>query len=126
MLSEANGVISASVQPDITTPVYKGGDDLYKLTKVEIEKPDGTIHEIPSTGDNDTYSYTVDAGGTYTFVAYYTPLAVVYHLNAADIDGKVAQAGDILGNLNGGMPKPTFKASDVDTAAVAGSMHSWA
>ena len=120
VLSEANGVISASVQPDITTPVYKGGDDLYKLTKVEIEKPDGTIHEIPSTGGNDTYSYTVDAGGTYTFVAYYTPLAVVYHLNAADIDGKVAQAGDILGNLNGGMPKPTFKASDVDTAAGGG------
>ena len=116
-VSEADGVTTATVRPDITTPVYKGGDELYKLEKVEIEYPDGTVHHLEGHGDDgNTYTATIDAGGSYTFVAYYSPLAVVYHLNAADIDGKVAQAGDTLGKLQGGIPKPTFDVADIDTA----------
>lgn len=47
-------------------------------------------------------------------MAYYSPLAVVYHLNATDVDGKVAQQDDMLGNLNGGIPKPTYDVSTID------------
>ncbi len=104
---------TATVIPDIATTVYKSGDELYKLDKVEIELPNGEVKELESNGDN-SYSYSVEPGGTYTFVAYYSPLAVVYHLNATDVDGKVAQQGDMLGNLDGGIPKPTYDVRTID------------
>lgn len=104
---------TATVTPDVTTPVYKAGGEPYKLQKVEIELPNGEVEEIKPNGDN-SYSHQVEPGGAYTFVAYYSPLAVVYHLNAKDVDGKVAQQGDMLGNLDGGIPKPTYDVSAID------------
>ncbi len=104
---------TATVTPDIETTVYKSGGELYKLNKVEIELPNGEVKELEPNGGN-SYSYPVEPGGTYTFVAYYSPLAVVYHLNAKDVDGKVAQKGDMLGNLDGGIPKPTYDVSTID------------
>ena len=104
---------TATVTPDVTTPVYKAGGELYKLQKVEIELPNGEVEDIEPNGDN-SYSHQVEPGGAYTFVAYYSPLAVVYHLNARDVDGKVAQQGDMLGNLDGGIPKPTYDVSAID------------
>lgn len=104
---------TATVTPDVTTPVYKAGGELYKLQKVKIELPNGEVEEIEPNGDN-SYSHQVEPGGAYTFVAYYSPLAVVYHLNAKDVDGKVAQQGDMLGNLDGGIPKPTYDVSAID------------
>lgn len=104
---------TATVTPDVTTPVYKAGGELYKLQKVEIELPNGEVEGIEPNGDN-SYSHQVEPGGAYTFVAYYSPLAVVYHLNAKDVDGKVAQQGDMLGNLDGGIPKPTYDVSAID------------
>lgn len=109
---------TATVTPDIATTVYKSGDELYKLDKVEIELPNGEVKELESNGDN-SYSYSVEPGGTYTFVAYYSPLAVVYHLNATDVDGKVAQRDDTLGNLNGGIPLPTHNVDNIDAATGA-------
>lgn len=109
---------TATVTPDIATTVYKSGDELYKLDKVEIELPNGEVKELESNGDN-SYSYSVEPGGTYTFVAYYSPLAVVYHLNATDVDGKVAQRDDTLGNLNGGIPLPTYDVDNIDAATGA-------
>ena len=106
---------TATVTPDIATTVYKSGDELYKLDKVEIELPNGEVKELESNGDN-SYSYSVEPGGTYTFVAYYSPLAVVYHLNATDVDGKVAQRDDTLGSLKDGIPLPTYKIGDIDAA----------
>lgn len=104
---------TATVTPDVTTPVYKAGGELYKLQKVEIELPNGEVKKLEPNGDN-SYSYQVEPGGVYTFVAYYSPLAVVYHLNASKVDGKVAQQGDMLGNLDGGIPKPTYDVSAID------------
>lgn len=105
---------TATVTPDVTTPVYKAGGELYKLQKVEIELPNGEIKTLPYDVEHGTCSYPVEPGGAYTFVAYYSPLAVVYHLNATDVDGKVAQQDDMLGNLNGGIPKPTYDVSTID------------
>lgn len=109
---------TATVTPDVTTPVYKAGGELYKLQKVEIELPNGEVKKLEPNGDS-SYSYQVEPGGAYTFVAYYSPLAVVYHLNASKVDGKVAQQGDMLGNLDGGIPKPTYdvRTIDADTGA---------
>lgn len=105
---------TATVTPDVTMPVYKAGGELYKLQKVEIELPNGEIKTLPYDVEHGTCSYPVEPGGAYTFVAYYSPLAVVYHLNATDVDGKVAQQDDMLGNLNGGIPKPTYDVSTID------------
>lgn len=105
---------TATVTPDVTTPVYKAGGELYKLQKVEIELPNGEIKTLPYDVEHGACSYPVEPGGAYTFVAYYSPLAVVYHLNATDVDGKVAQQDDMLGNLNGGIPKPTYDVSTID------------
>lgn len=109
---------TATVTPDVTTPVYKAGGELYKLQKVEIELPNGEVEDIEPNGDN-SYSHQVEPGGAYTFVAYYSPLAVVYHLNARDVDGKVAQQGDSLGSLRDGIPLPTYNVGDIDAATNA-------
>lgn len=106
---------TATVTPDVTTPVYKAGGELYKLQKVEIELPNGEVQELKPNGDN-SYSHQVEPGGAYTFVAYYSPLAVVYHLNAKDVDGKVAQQGDTLGSLKDGIPLPTYNVDNIDAA----------
>ena len=109
---------TATVTPDIATTVYKSGDELYKLDKVEIELPNGEVKKLESNDDN-SYSYSVEPGGAYTFVAYYSPLAVVYHLNAEDVDGKVAQRDDTLGSLKDGIPLPTYDVNEIDAATGA-------
>lgn len=109
---------TATVTPDIETTVYKSGGELYKLYKVEVELPNGEVKELDSA-DGNSYSYQVEPGGTYTFVAYYSPLAVVYHLNARDVDGKVAQQGDSLGSLKDGIPLPTYNVGEIDAATNA-------
>lgn len=109
---------TATVTPDIETTVYKSGGELYKLNKVEIELPNGEVKELESDGNN-SYAYPVEPGKPYTFVAYYTPIAVVYHLNDTDIDGKLAQEGNTLGSLKDGMPLPTYNVGDIDAATGA-------
>lgn len=111
---------TATVTPDVTTPVYAGGTGgVYQLKKLEIELelPDGSVEVLSPTDEgSNIYSYPVDPGKSYTFVAYYTPIAVVYHLNDTDIDGKVAQEDQKLGDLKGGIPKPTYSDADIDRA----------
>lgn len=118
---QQNGDVVATVSPDITTTVYADGTGgAYQLKKLEIELPDGTVKKLDPTGEGgNTYSYTVEPGKPYTFVAYYTPIAVVYHLNGTDIDGKLAQEGNTLGSLKDGMPLPTYNVGDIDAATNA-------
>lgn len=118
---QQNGDVVATVSPDITTTVYADGTGgAYQLKKLEIELPDGTVKKLDPTGEGgNTYSYTVEPGKPYTFVAYYTPIAVVYHLNDTDIDGKLAQEGNTLGSLKDGMPLPTYNVGDIDAATNA-------
>lgn len=114
VINAGAGPATATVTPDVTMPVYKAGGKLYELQKVEIELPNGEIKTLPYDVEHGTCSYPVEPGGAYTFVAYYSPLAVVYHLNAKDVDGKVAQKGDTLGNLDSGIPKPTYDVRTID------------
>lgn len=118
---QQNGDVVATVSPDITTTVYADGTGgAYQLKKLEIELSDGTVKKLDPTGEGgNTYSYTVEPGKPYTFVAYYTPIAVVYHLNDTDIDGKLAQEGNTLGSLKDGMPLPTYNVGDIDAATNA-------
>lgn len=121
LVVQENGDVMATVSPDITTAVYADGTGgAYQLKKLEIELPDGTVKKLDPTGEGgNTYSYTVEPGKPYTFVAYYTPIAVVYHLNDTDIDGKLAQEGNTLGSLKDGMPLPTYNVGVIDAATGA-------
>ena len=118
---QQNGDVVATVSPDITTTVYADGTGgAYQLKKLEIELPDGTEKTLVPRGvGGHPDSYTVEPGKPYTFVAYYTPIAVVYHLNDTDIDGKLAQEGNTLGSLKDGMPLPTYNVGDIDAATNA-------
>ena len=120
---QENGGVVATVNPDITTTVYADGTGgAYQLTKLEIELPDGTVEQLKPTAEGgNTYSCPVEPGKPYTFVAYYTPIAVVYHLDDIHVDGKIAQEDDKLGNLKDGIPTPTFDVSKIDKAERAGS-----
>lgn len=117
-LNADTDLATATVTPDIETTVYKSGGERYKLNKVEIELPNGEVKELESDGNN-SYTYPVEPGKPYAFVAYYTPIAVVYHLNDTDIDGKLAQEGNTLGSLKDGMPLPTYNVGDIDAATNA-------
>ncbi len=120
LVVQKNGDVVATVRPDVTTTVYADGTGgAYQLKKLEIELelPDGSVEVLnPTDEGSNTYSYQVDPGKLYTFVAYYTPIAVVYHLNDTKIDGKLAQEGDSLGSLKDGIPLPTYKIGDIDDA----------
>lgn len=121
LTTQDDGSVVATVSPDITTTVYAdGAGGTYQLKKLEIELSDGTVKKLEPTGEGgNTYSYPVEPGKPYTFVAYYTPIAVVYHLNDSDVDGKLAQEGDKLGDLKDGMPLPTYNIGDIDAATGA-------
>lgn len=121
LVVQENGDVVATVSPDVSTTVYADGTGgAYQLKKLEIELPDGSVEALKPTGEGgNIYSYQVEPGKPYTFVAYYTPVAVVYHLNGTDIDGKLAQEGDTLGSLKGGMPLPTYNVADIDAATSA-------
>lgn len=121
LTTQDDGSVVATVSPDITTTVYAdGAGGTYQLKKLEIELSDGTVKKLEPTGEGgNTYSYPVEPGKPYTFVAYYTPIAVVYHLNDSDVDGKLAQEGDRLGDLKDGMPLPTYNIGDIDAATGA-------
>ena len=121
LTTQDDGSVVATVSPDITTTVYADGTGgTYQLKKLEIELSDGTVKKLEPTGEGgNTYSYPVEPGKPYTFVAYYTPIAVVYHLNDSDVDGKLAQEGDKLGDLKDGMPLPTYNIGDIDAATGA-------
>ena len=112
---------TATVSPDVTTTVYANGTGgAYQLKKLEIELPDGSVEVLKPAGEgSNTYSYPVDPGKPFTFVAYYTPIAVVYHLDDKAIDGKLAQEGDALGGLKDGIPLPTYKVNEIDAATNA-------
>lgn len=121
LTTQDDGSVVATVSPDITTTVYADGTGgAYQLKKLEIELSDGTVKKLEPTGEGgNAYSYPVEPGKPYTFVAYYTPIAVVYHLNDSDVDGKLAQEGDKLGDLKDGMPLPTYNIGDIDAATGA-------
>lgn len=121
LVVQENGDVVATVSPDITTTVYADGTGgAYQLKKLEIELPDGTVEELKPTGEGgNTYSYPVGPGKPYTFVAYYTPLAVVYHLDDEHVDGKLAQEGNTLGSLKDGIPLPRYNVDEIDAATHA-------
>lgn len=86
---------------------YVTGSDgtIYQLTGFEVRHGDGTVDEHPATNDDKTLTIEVQAGESYTIVAMYEPLVVVYHLDDDATKVDTRNRGDALGES----PDPTFK-----------------
>lgn len=120
LTESAGGTATASVSPDITTTVLKSGTELYTITRVDVER-DGEVIASLDPNSSNSYSYEIEAGPAYTFVAYYSPLAVVYHVNDSETVVQIAESGSTLGSLDNGtvagMPDADGElASTVDAA----------
>ena len=80
------------------TDTYITGDsgEKYKLISVTVRK-DGEEIETLIPDENGAVSYRLEAGPTYTFVANYEPLVVIYHTATDAIEVVVRNKGEVLG-----------------------------
>ena len=124
-----DGRIKVDFSADTDTRITDGGD-LYKLVSWTVERNGAPIATISATADdgspapeggkpvgndNAKLSYTFPAGPSYTFVANYEPLAVVYHTNVDAVQVVTRNKGDRLGDAPEGAP--AFALEDVDKVA---------
>lgn len=124
-----DGRVRVDFSADTQTCITDGGD-LYKLVSWTVERNGAPIATISATApdgspapgdgkpvgnDNAKLSYTFPAGPSYTFVANYEPLAVVYHTNVGAVQVVTRNKGDRLGDAPEGAP--AFALEDVDKVA---------
>lgn len=114
-----------------TKTTVTGGGDAYKLVSWTIERSDGATRLVtetdaqgrpgagtPVSNENASLVYAVEPGYSYTFVANYAPLAVLYHTAEGKTDVVIRNEGDMLGKAPEGAP--AFDAGAID-AALQGS-----
>ena len=79
---DAAGWSTVRLKADTTTKVTPGQSSVaYELTSMVLMGSDGkAVTLVPDAGTDDAFTCRVRAGGTYTFVAVYEPVAVVYHV----------------------------------------------
>lgn len=124
-----DGRVRVDFSADTHTRITDGGD-LYKLVSWTVERNGAPIATISATApdgspapeggkpvgnDNAKLSYTFPAGPSYTFVANYEPLAVVYHTHVDAVQVVTRNKGDRLGGAPEGAP--AFALEDVDKVA---------
>ncbi len=114
------------------TSVVNDQDAKYVLQYVEMITNPGTAGEKTERlelsdgkqGDDESYIFEIsdfDLGPAYKFIAYYEPLAVVYHLNDSEIQVEVRNTGQLLGES----PDPKYVEADIDAAAGGSEMYSF-
>lgn len=109
---DAAGNAQIKIKVDTATKVTESEDTLYELTSLEVRCSDGSVETIaPDADDSDTFTYQVRAGLSYTFVANYEPIAVVYHVapyeDASDVVVATRNEGEVLGNPPDGADQTT-------------------
>lgn len=106
--SDGTGVVTFTC--DTSTVVLKDTTEpTYQLQKVTVYI-NGVEQSTELEATNGVYTYTITAGNTYVFKAYYEPLIVVYHLNDTDTNSIVKYSGDSLGDS----PLPTYNLATID------------
>ena len=96
------------------TQVVSDQAALYRLTSWTIHKTENgvTTSETRPVTDIAALAYDIKPGPSYTFVANYEPMVVVYHLDLTATNVVVRNNGDRLGEG----PDPTFSVADIDKA----------
>ena len=100
------GYAYVALTPYLDTYVIGNDGVKYILLSVTKINEDGTKEYIEISEDN-TYKYKIEAGQTYTFVANYDPLILLYHLNDTDIETVIKYSGEEVGTS----PNPTYDLS---------------
>lgn len=122
--------IDVRVTADTSTLVSADGVP-YELKSWTVERSDGAVRTVdavdaggapapdgtPVSNEHAVLTYKIAPGYTYTFVANYEPLAVVYHVAEGKTATVVRNQGDPLGKAPEGVP--AFDMNAVD-AAVGG------
>lgn len=96
-----DGRATVSLSPDLDT--YVIGSDGVKYTLVSVERLKEDSNEVIEK-NNGLYEYEIIAGNTYTFIANYEPLVLVYHLDDKNIKLDLKYSGDEYGT----MPDPLY------------------
>ena len=105
---EESGIATVTIQPNINTFVIGNSGEKYVLSSLVRVYEDGTEEILQSNGNN-TYTYIIEAGKKYTFMAKYENIILIYHLNETDFKTEVRKSGETIGT----MPTPTFNIKDL-------------
>ena len=99
-LERGKGVVT--IVPDENTYIQGNSGEKYELLELVRVYPDGTEEVIEL--NNNAYTYNVEAGQEYVFMAKYRPYTVVYHLNTGTTNIQIRNYLDPLGE----MPTPSY------------------
>ena len=97
-----------TLTPDTNTFVIGNSGEKYVLSSLVRVYEDGTEEEI-KLDESGNYKYEIEAGKTYTFMAKYETIILVYHLSNTDIKNEIKKAGEMIGS----MPNPTYDIEDL-------------
>ena len=97
-----------TLTPDTNTFVIGNNGEKYVLSSLVRVYEDGTEEEI-KLDESGNYKYEIEAGKTYTFMAKYETIILVYHLSNTDIKNEIKKAGEMIGT----MPNPTYDIEDL-------------
>ena len=97
-----------TLTPDTNTFVIGNNGEKYVLSSLVRVYEDGTEEEI-KLDESGKYKYEIEAGKTYTFMAKYETIILVYHLSNTDIKNEIKKAGEMIGT----MPNPTYDIEDL-------------
>jgi hypothetical protein len=95
-MDTSNTISTITVTADKDTYITGDFGEKYHLISITIRK-NGEEIETLIPDENGAVTYEIEAGPTYTFVANYEPLVVIYHTNANITEVVVRNRGDILG-----------------------------
>ena len=106
--SSEKGEGTVNIVPNKSTYVVGNDGAKYELLSLVRVREDGTEEEI-EIKDNK-YTYKVEAGQKYIFMAKYIPYAVIYHINNNDVEVVMRNNLEVLGE----MPNPTYELGNND------------
>lgn len=105
LTEKGEGVVT--IVPDESTYIMGNDGAKYDLLELVRINEDGTEERIDLDA-NDKYTYNVEAGKQYVFMAKYRPYTVAFHLNVGETKIVIRNHLDVLGET----PNPTYNMSD--------------
>lgn len=116
-----NNTYTVSFTVDSTTPVMpdNASAGMYTVTRVEVVDNTTTERTEATHGQDGSYTLTgLKLGHSYTVVAYYRPMVVIYHLGGADQGDQLDVSTRDLDAELGNSPTPLNATQRVGTGRV--------
>ena len=103
---KGEGVVT--ITPNEDTYISGNSGAIYELLELVRVLEDGTEEVIERS--NNTFTYNIEAGKKYVFMAKYRPYTVIYHVNDSEARIVIRNHLDVLGE----MPAPTYNIGNND------------